>query len=375
MRFYQRQGLKIAILTILVLGLSLGLSWKMSASKYRLNNFLTLAYQNDLDPEQNEVAATYFGETLVGWFRNPAFLAKLNANFPDLNLSWSAYKQERQNLVVDLVYSPAGNEKDLQKTLIQVLNQEIQNYNKLTNSKFLLIDQGFKSQEVPNQVAKLLILIGILAFAIISAGGAVWEKWKGLLVDKEQLTQILQAEIVEYLDSHWEKNNLTLLFLLMQRLHPLLILAGVDLATDLLAVALAHQNNAFGEKLVLVDGDLQARNLQKSLGIAENEEIKGHTDIFTKISEKLNLQDYCYNLNDNLDFVPAGKGKCFLLEVMKTLAEHQRTLVHTSLPQNLEILRLEGALFLVVKIGVTKIKHLQEIRRAWTGKIYIVLAD
>jgi len=311
----------------------------------------------------------------VGWFRNPAFLAKLNANFPDLNLSWSAYKQERQNLVVDLVYSPAGNEKDLQKTLIQVLNQEIQNYNKLTNSKFLLIDQGFKSQEVPNQVAKLLILIGILAFAIISAGGAVWEKWKGLLVDKEQLTQILQAEIVEYLDSHWEKNNLTLLFLLMQRLHPLLILAGVDLATDLLAVALAHQNNAFGEKLVLVDGDLQARNLQKSLGIAENEEIKGHTDIFTKISEKLNLQDYCYNLNDNLDFVPAGKGKCFLLEVMKTLAEHQRTLVHTSLPQNLEILRLEGALFLVVKIGVTKIKHLQEIRRAWTGKIYIVLAD
>lgn len=81
-------------------------------------------------------------------------------------------------------------------------------------------------------------------------------------------------------------------------------------------------------------------------------------------------------MDDNLKFIPAGTGKGFLIEIFSNLSKKIRTLVHTQLPENAEILRLSNAtLILVVKLGKSKISDLKKIKEVWDGEMKLVVVS
>ncbi|MBT4936694.1 hypothetical protein HON22_02140 [Candidatus Peregrinibacteria bacterium] len=376
--FFQRYTFFIVFLT-LFLGFS---GWYYASSqvsnKFVSTLFFTVATQDSSNPEQAEVASTYFGETLIGWFRNPVFLSSIKAHAQDDFKSISAYKQERQNLLVEIHSMSKEGANNVSESILEVLEKELIRYNNASGSSFVIIDQG-RTLRTSQGAFMLYPLAGLVLGLFLSIFLLLL---KELLRDEissiAEAEQILDTHTMEFLKKDFEKNDYTLLSTAIQKLDSLLILAGVSVDTELLAIALSHKQSFFGEKIALVDGDLCKRNLHHRLGVSSRmKNLKGHTDASLKDSRVIASSIIIQNTHDdNIKMVVAGRGEKFLSQVFINLAKKMKTLIHTQLPENTEVLRLDNAvLLLVIEVGKTKKRDLQKIRQVWKGELKLIVVE
>ena len=341
--------------------------------------FLTIATENSSDPEQAEIASTYFGETIMGWFRNPVFKHSIlkKAQVTEA-ASISAQKQERQNMLIEIITSTQEQVQKIAEIVFSELENKISEYNKKTNSFFVVIHQGqsIKKSKIQNIVFPLSgALIGLILSLLLCV---IKEFIRNEVSSIDEIEEILNVKSLDFFHTKLEHNDFTLLSVAIQKSQPLVILAGVNVNTDILAVALANKHSYFGEKLALVDGDLERRSLQETLGLSSRmKNIKGHTDALLNESDIVNTSLIIQNtLNKNLKFLPAGKGERFLTQVFTNVSQEMKTLIHTRFPENLEILRLANAtLILVVHLGKTKIKDLKRIKEIWNEELKLVIIE
>lgn len=338
--------------------------------------FLTIATQDSVNPEQAEVASTYFGETIMGWFRNPVFVNTITKKAGEASLS--ALKQERQNMLVEIVSGDQEVNKAVATATWEKLQEEVARYNTASRSRFVVIDQGRTTKVGSSQNFIFPIAGAILGFLLIFILLFLRDALKNTVQSTEEAEKLLGVKTLDFLKKEWEKNDLTLLSVAIQKAAPITILAGVSIPTDVLAVALAHKHSFFGEKLALVDGDLKNRSLQETLGLSNRmKNLKGHTDALIEGDETISAAMIVQNtLDENLKFLPAGKGQKFLTQVFVNMAQEMKTLIHTTLPENSEVLRLSNAtLFLVVQIGKTKKRDLKRIREVWNEDLRLVMVE
>lgn len=379
LHFLRRHFWFIFLSTILFGGLGGYYSFTHQSMQAKTTIFLTIAnQQTDDSPDQAEIASTFFGETIMGWFRNPVFTDTIltTANIP--NASFSASKQERQNMLIDIQSDTESHTKTLANTTLSILIKEVQRYNTASKNDFVVINQGRTTRisTINNVTLPLASTIFGLILAILLV--ALKEFLRDQVSSVEEAEQILGVKTLDFLNKEWEKNDLTLLSVSIQKAEPIVILAGVNITTDILAVALAHKHSVFGEKMALVDGDMKTRELHETLGLSSRmKNIKGHTDAFVAENEVVSTTIIMQNtLDDNLKFLPAGKGERFLAQVFTNIAQEMKTLIHTQFPENFEVLRLANAtLILIVQIGKTKRKDLQRIREVWNGDLKLVIAS
>jgi len=315
----------------------------------------------------------------MGWFRNPVFKHSIlkKAQVTEA-ASISAQKQERQNMLIEIITSTQEQVQKIAEIVFSELENKISEYNKKTNSFFVVIHQGqsIKKSKIQNIVFPLSgALIGLILSLLLCV---IKEFIRNEVSSIDEIEEILNVKSLDFFHTKLEHNDFTLLSVAIQKSQPLVILAGVNVNTDILAVALANKHSYFGEKLALVDGDLERRSLQETLGLSSRmKNIKGHTDALLNESDIVNTSLIIQNtLNKNLKFLPAGKGERFLTQVFTNVSQEMKTLIHTRFPENLEILRLANAtLILVVHLGKTKIKDLKRIKEIWNEELKLVIIE
>jgi hypothetical protein len=369
----------VIIFTILIFG-GLGGYYSVSnnSQKFISTMFLTVATQNSSNPEQAEVASTYFGETLVGWFRNPVFLASIKENNQSEIITISAYKQERQNIIIEIQTHSKSSAINIAENVFENIILELTRYNSVSNNDFVIVDQGRTIRE--SQTALLFYpLAGVLLGLFLSFFFfIIKEFFNNEISSIEDAEEILNTKTLDFLSKKFEKNDYTLLSTALQQGSQLIIIAGVSTNIEMLSIALSHNQGELGKNITLVDGDLHEKNLHNPLGVSSRiKNLKGHTDACIKdekmIDESLILQN---TTHDNIKFVFAGKGSSFFTKVFINLSNNMQTIIHTHFPKNYSILQLDTALLmLVVEIGKTKARDLKRIRQLWNGKIELIIVE
>ncbi len=350
--------------------------------------FLTIAVKSDNSSiREIEEASTHFWQTLMWWFSNPAFRSQVMSEINSDWVSISAFKQERQNMIIEII-SPNKKINDLLiKSAYYTLNEKIKEYNSRSNVKYMTFDQGRVTTMSPIKNISIPIAWLLIWFMIAIMILLLYESLGWSVSNIDQIEELLWNSALDIINSDWALNDYTLISVAMLKMKPIVILAWVNINTDILAVSIAQRQSFFWEQLALVDWDLQKRILQHTLWLSLRlKNLKWYTDIQNdidlKAKEKMwfweKPQDLIFlqnTLDENLKFVPAWTWNKFLTQIFTNISERMKTLIHTQLPENVEVLRLNKAsLVLVVKLWKTKISELKRIKEVWDDEIrYIVV--
>lgn len=350
--------------------------------------FLTIAVKSDNSSiYEIEEASVNFWETIIWWFRNPSFISEIIWDMRNQKINISAFKQERQNMIIEII----SNSKDINDYIIKSsyieLNKKITEFNDTSNVKYMTLDQGkiTKISYLKNYLIPWFLWILLLSLAIFLV--LIYEFLLWAVSSTEQIEYILWTKILDFFESDLNKNDYTLISVAIQKMKPLVILAWVNIDTDVLAVSITHRQSFFGEKIALVDWDLKRRTLQNTLWLSSRlKTLKWYTDIDTienweKFKQDLNnweeSQDMIVlqnTLDENIKFVPAWTWNNFLVQVFSNIAQKMKTIIHTQLPDNIEVLRLKNAdLVLVVKLWKTRVWDLKRIKEVWEEWIRVVV--
>ena len=127
----------------LLIGTTLGVVFTQTLTPFSETTtiFTTITTSNNEDPRAAEQASTDFGETVTGWFRNPAFVQEIEKKSSQQG-TLSAKKQERQNLLIIAKTKTAGTSKEFAQQALKKTQNEIKRINQSSSSQFTIINQG-----------------------------------------------------------------------------------------------------------------------------------------------------------------------------------------------------------------------------------------
>lgn len=358
----------------LLIGTTLGVVFTQTLTPFSETTtiFTTITTSNNEDPRAAEQASTDFGETVTGWFRNPAFVQEIEKKSSQQG-TLSAKKQERQNLLIIAKTKTAGTSKEFAQQALKKTQNEIKRINQSSSSQFTIINQGSSTAtKTPSPLfAGIIGGIGGITLALFLA--ILFEFLGGRVSSLQQAEEILQTETLETIPRRWTDQDLSLLSLAIQKSKNLTILAGVETNIEIISISLAHKMSLSKNTIQLVDADLTKRDLQTFLGLSTRiKNLKGHTD-FTGKERSFNqfLQN---TLTENMLFLPAGSGDTYSFDVLTKISQKAQTILSTHIPENIDILRCtDAALFVVVRLGKTKEETLRRIHAAWEGEIHLVV--
>lgn len=364
----------IIIIVTLLTALTGSVYWtNKQQSSFHTTVFTTIANQSNSSSQENEQASTYFGETLMGWFRNPAFLEKIYKQTTTEG-SLSAHKQERQNLIIEIDANSELENEQLAEAALKILESEIAVFNHTTENKFQLLNLGITTYQNPLKNTVVILATFLAALFLVIFGIISLEAMRGIISIPTQVGNIFKKKDVLSLNL---KNTSDLEYIATQCLnskHPV-IFAGVDFDHSDITIQTALKASEIEKNLILVDGDLKDKKLHHNLGLSDMmKNLKGLTD---RVQREEKLSNFIHKtLDGNLNFLAAGNGTEVILDdFAEQLEEHKTILIHTILPQNFPILSLENySLFLFVKPGKSKLKTLEQIKTLKTRnvKIFIV---
>jgi hypothetical protein len=127
--------------------------WPFSGSysnpRYESEMFATTgAWFNTSDLHALNDAAHYFGQTMIGWTRFPSFSPDLIA-FASLpaDTAINLHMQERQNIILTLTTKEPIDQKQMVQAK-DFLQSRIDEYNKNTNTKFILTNVDYELSQV-----------------------------------------------------------------------------------------------------------------------------------------------------------------------------------------------------------------------------------
>lgn len=406
-------------------GLAVFIFYWESNTTFKWKLYLIIAVQDkNSSISANELAANNFWETLIWWFRNPAFLRQItwDVNWDKNWISFSAFKQERQNLVIEVVSKNKETTEKMLRNAYFTLFSNIKKFNQSSDAKYMPIEQWqVFSIYSTNWIIYPLIWM-ILFLIIIFIFIAIYEFFNWVVSSTKQAEEIIWTKVLDEMSSDFDKNDYTLLWVAIQKMKPVVILAWLNFDIEKLSVLIAQRQSFFWEKMLLIDWDLQKRGLHHALWISsrlknlkwltnisedfikvndleipleiqknniktssEISEItseitsdfssENHPKIPSILEKKDNTNLFLQNtLDDNLKFIPAWTWDWFLIEIFHNLSHQMRTLIHTQLPENAEILRLSKAtLVLVIKLWESKISDLKRIKEVWGDEIKLVI--
>jgi len=139
---------------------------------YESRVFATTGIRFDsVDLHKLNEGAHYFGQTMIGWTKFPNFRADLIkfAGLPE-DAALNMHMQERQNIVLTLTTKSPIDEKQL-KAAKNFLQTKLDEYNKNTNTKFILTNVDYDQSEIRRSYALgasfAFILSLFLAFGVL----------------------------------------------------------------------------------------------------------------------------------------------------------------------------------------------------------------
>lgn len=368
-------------------------SWNFFWENFvKLKLFLTVSVSDENSSvSEKEQAAAHFWETLIWWFQNPSFTSQILQNYK-WNNSVSAYKQERQNLIIEIKSPTKDESQEIARDSYSFLSKKIHQLNKDSNSKYSLIDWWYNFQNSFDVKIIYAILFFILFWFLTTVIFVIKDYLKWVILSENDAKKILWWHLIDYISEDFTKNDYWIISVWIQKLKWLVILWWVWIDIERFSIWLSQKHSFAWEDMVLIDWDLEKRQLQHEMWLSsrlknlkwitnlewQENNIKLLWDSSEKSdekteSEKTNL--YLQNtLDDNLRFIPAWTWAHFSYNVLDQLSEKVRILVHTHLPKNSDILRVKTwTLILLIKIWVTKIEDLQKIKEAWNWEIRYVI--
>jgi len=128
--------------------------------------FTTIGVVNESRAYDHVQGAAYFAETVQGWLKNPVFLEKILSK-SQVTASITAYRQERQNMVIEITAKSKNDAEVVSENVVQLLSEEISQYNTETNSNFTIMVQGEKISEVAGFSLISLIIVGFFIGSIL----------------------------------------------------------------------------------------------------------------------------------------------------------------------------------------------------------------
>jgi len=148
-----------------------------------------------------------FTETIQGWFLNPAFQVRVN-NRIGFDTSLSFRKQEKQNLVVNLVVPSLVDPTRAANELINELKNEIQAYDKATGSHFVLALSSITAYEKDSNIRLNILVALLLGFfsGILLVG--LWEYFNRKVSFGFQVETILEKQPLYRLPNKRKENAL-----------------------------------------------------------------------------------------------------------------------------------------------------------------------
>jgi len=368
--------------------------------------FITVSvYDENSSISEKEKAATFFGETLIWWFQNPSFTNQILKSF-DWKNSISAYKQERQNLIIEVKSWTKDEVQQIARDTFLFLSKKISQLNKKSDSRYSLIDQWYTFQNSFNVKIIYAILFLILFWFFWTMFFVIKDYLKWVILSENDAKNILWWGLIDYISEDFVKNDYWIISVWIQKLKWLVILWWVWVDIEKFSIALSQKHSFAWEDMVLIDWDLEKRHLQQEMWLSSrlknlkwitnlewwNIEMKMIEDWDKKIENNLenkslekiswerdNLKNhnlYLQNtLDDKLKFIPAWTWTWVSYDVLEQLSEKVKILIHTHLPKNSDMLRFKKwTLILLVKIWVTKIDDLKKIKWAWKDSVaYIIV--
>jgi len=138
----------------------------------------------------NFEASDNFAETIMGWFRNPAFQSKINESTQNSLRNLTVKKIEKLNLSISFDQLTSENLNQNQQILNQQILSEINKYNQTTNANFTAKTDQFTTQTIkPNLIYNLLFAlistIFLSAFFII-----IYELTTGVIISQSSVETI-----------------------------------------------------------------------------------------------------------------------------------------------------------------------------------------
>jgi len=194
----------IVILTLTSLATLAGFSYFQlkNQEKYSTTLFITVGIKNEPSGNQEEnnyynvQAADQFTETIQGWFKNPAFLNKINQQ-SNVSSAISAAKQEKQNLVI--TYETASREIATvkQNAIIKTLNSEINAYNLATSSQVQVAVNSAQSNPQSSSRFPYIAIAFILGLVSSFALSFIIEKIRGVVSSASQVKKLFKNQILD----------------------------------------------------------------------------------------------------------------------------------------------------------------------------------
>lgn len=379
------------------------MSWSFFWKNYvKLQLFTTISVNDENSSiSDKEEASTYFWETLIWWFQNPSFTSKILKNH-----NWdkyiSAYKQERQNLIIEIKWESEEDVQRIARDAFLFLKKKIAEINRNSNSKYLLIDQWYNFHNSFDIKITYSILFFILFWFLTIVFFNIMSSLRWIGLHENEIKKILWPWLIDYISTKFSAHDYSIISVWIHKLEGPVILWWVWVNINELSVLLSKKHSFFWEDMVLIDWDLETRSLQyemwlssrlKNLKWVTNLEpwtsklkllkastkaskalktTKAKTGTSKVIDNKLHIQD---TFNDRLKFIPAWTWTTISCDILEQISEKIKIVIHTHLPQNADILRLgKWALVLVVKIWSTKLEDLMKIKEVWWLDIkYIII--
>lgn len=390
----------IILISSFVWGILGYISWNHFWENFvKLKMFITVSVSDEKSSiSEKEEAATFFWETLIWWFQNPSFTNQILQNH-EWNNWVSAYKQERQNLIIEIKSWDIEWVQAIARDSFLFLNKKISQLNKDSNSKYSLIDQWYTFQNSFDVKIIYAILFFILFWFLTTVIFVLKDYLKRVILSEDDARKILWWDLIDYISEDFSKNDYSIISVWIQKLKWLVILWWVWVDIERFSIWLSQKHSFTWEDMVLIDWDLERRWLQYEMWLSsrlknlkwitnlewwdtetkllenkksDNEDI----DKNNKNNEIKNNNLYLQNtLDEKLKFIPAWTWTWVSYNVLEQLSEKVKILIHTHLPKNADILRLKsGTLILLIKIWVTKIEDLQKIKEAWDWDVkYIIV--
>lgn len=385
------QILTVALLTVLA---TLCFTLFLVKTTFEATIYFTVAARDDKITDYYDfsnyygtMASVEFARTLSGWHENPKFQDEVYKKAgvdlsKDLSFlrhfigAFSVNRIERANVVVNLDSKTLEGADKLSQAYADVLQAHLDHYNQLADSKYSLVFSdrtlNAKQPSLPTNLF-LALLVGLILGVIFAY---LYEYLTRVASDQEQIERLLGEKAFEFLPRKFAVRDLDFLRSYLEKLPAThTILAGIGFDTSELTSKLSLNMIREGELALLVDADLSHRALHKAFKQTRRAN-KGLTDL----ADSRELDKNIWEIEKGtLSFLPVGRGERLVWEIFEKLQSSRkfsRMLIHTSLPQNAEVLNLvKGANLLVVaKLGETKLEDLQKTAAFLSGsKFHLVV--
>lgn len=164
-----------------------------------INTKENIFYSQTYSQYEDVKSADHFTETLQGWFKNPSFLEEINKDIYNDNkrgLSISAERQEKQNLIINFKYDDKSQLKNIESSIIKNLKNQIEKYNKNTNTEFQIAIYDTFSSEIKSKKIPLYIFAFIASLLIGILIAYLYEFITEKTIDIKQIENIFGKEIL-----------------------------------------------------------------------------------------------------------------------------------------------------------------------------------